>query len=130
MWLAEDNPGDVFLVETALRLENLDAELVVAADGEQMLRLLENLDAGKTPCPDVVLLDLNLPRYSGADLLARLRESPHCGQTPVIVMTSSDAPSDHDIALRLRANGYFRKPSDYAEFMRLGALVRSFAPAG
>ena len=82
VWLAEDNPGDVFLVETALRLENLDAELVVAADGEQMLRLLESIDAGETSCPDVVLLDLNLPRYSGADVLARLRGSAVCGQTP------------------------------------------------
>jgi chemotaxis family two-component system response regulator Rcp1 len=120
----------VFLVETALRLENLDAELTVAADGEKMLQLLEEMEAGKTPRPDIVLLDLNLPRYSGAELLERLRQSPQCGQTPVIIMTSSDAPCDRDVALRLRANGYFRKPSDYAEFMRLGGLVRCFAPGG
>lgn len=119
----------MFLVETALKLEKLEIDLTVAADGEKMMELMDAMEAGETPCPDIVLLDLNLPRYSGADLLAKLRGSQECGETPVIIMTSSDAPCDRDVALRLHANGYFRKPSDYAEFMRLGPLVRSFASA-
>jgi two-component system, chemotaxis family, response regulator Rcp1 len=122
--LAEDNPGDVYLVREALLLEKLDFELVVQADGEQMYDFIGDIDAGAAPCPDVVLLDLNLPRRNGASLLQRMRESPLCSRVPVIIITSSASPQDREIATRLGASSYFQKPSDFEEFMRLGALVR------
>jgi two-component system, chemotaxis family, response regulator Rcp1 len=124
--LAEDNPGDVYLVREALSLERLEFDLLVRSDGEQMSDFIDQIDAGAARCPDVVLLDLNLPRRSGVSLLERLRQSSLCGEVPVIVVTSSASPQDREIATRLGASSYFQKPSDFDEFMRLGSLVRQF----
>lgn len=124
--LAEDNPGDVYLVREALHLEKLHFELLVQSDGEQMSDFIDKIDAGDAPCPDLVLLDLNLPRRSGASLLQRLRQSAPCSGVPIIVVTSSASPQDRDTAARLGATSYFQKPSDFEEFMRLGSLVRQF----
>jgi two-component system, chemotaxis family, response regulator Rcp1 len=124
--LAEDNPGDVYLVREALSLERLQFNLLVRSDGEQMSDFIDRIDSGAEPCPDVVLLDLNLPRRSGVSLLERLRQSSLCGAVPVIVVTSSASPQDREMATRLGASSYFQKPSDFDEFMRLGSLVRQF----
>jgi chemotaxis family two-component system response regulator Rcp1 len=124
--LAEDNPGDVFLVKAALQSEKLDAELMVKKDGKELLSFLEKVEAGEAACPDVVLLDLNLPKYSGALLLEKLREGI-CREVPVVIVTSSDSPRDREVAKRFRASGYFRKPTDYDEFMKLGGIVRAVA---
>ncbi len=122
--LAEDNPGDVFLVREALESHGLDAQLTVREDGEEMLRLIDRIEAGDVPCPDIVLLDLNLPKRSGEVLLQKLREMPVCAGIPVIIVTSSDSPRDRETAARLGANSYFRKPADFDEFLRLGAIVK------
>lgn len=124
MLLAEDNMGDVHLVREALSLDGLDVELTYHRDGEQVERYIDDIDAGKTPCPDVVLLDLNLPKRDGAALLARLRDSGTCRSIPVIIVTSSNSQRDRDITSRLGATRYFCKPADFDAFMRLGALVR------
>ena len=123
--VAEDNEGDVFLVEEALRFHKLEFQLHVAADGLAAIRYIENL--GHTPeaaCPDVLLLDLNLPKVDGHDILNALRAHPRCSKVPVIIVTSSDAPKDRRRAELLGVTHYFRKPSDLAEFMALGAVVR------
>ena len=122
--LAEDNPGDVFLVREALQRQPFEAELVVRHDGEQVLLYIENVDTGEVPCPDVVLLDLNLPKRNGEFLLERMRQSPLCSQVPIVVVSSSASPKDRETAARLGASSYFQKPSDYEEFMRLGGVVR------
>jgi two-component system, chemotaxis family, response regulator Rcp1 len=124
--LAEDNPGDVFLIREALQLQELDFELMVLPDGEEMFALIDRIDAGTVPCPDIVLLDLNLPKQSGETLLERMRESPVCSQVPIIIVTSSASPKDRETASRLGASSYFQKPSDFEEFMRLGSVVKRF----
>jgi len=123
--LAEDNPGDVYLIAEALRHEHLEVNLIVERDGEKMMDLITAIEAGREPCPDIILLDLNLPRYSGAAVLETLRNGHVCSRTPVVIVTSSDAPSDREIALRFKTEGYFRKSMKFDEFMRLGGLVRS-----
>lgn len=128
--LAEDNPGDVYLVREALQQEQLNFELVVKTDGEQMLTFIEKVDAGMEPCPDVLLLDLNLPKRNGESLLERMRKSAQCSRIPVIIVTSSASPKDRETAFRLGASSYFQKPSDFEAFMRLGSLVRHFASTG
>jgi CheY-like chemotaxis protein len=123
--LAEDNEGDVFLVRYALDKHISDYQLMLAKDGEEALQLLERAGADEhAPCPDFIVLDLNLPRYSGIEILERLRNIPKCAAAPVIVFTSSDSPQDKAAAVRLGANRYFRKPSDLAGFMKLGEMVR------
>jgi len=124
--LAEDNEGDVFLVRRALAKRGLTHELVVAHNGEEALDWLdahtghENGHAG----PDLILLDLNLPRVDGGQVLSHIRKSDSFCRTPVIVLTSSDSPKDRQLALELGANLYFRKPTDLASFMDLGRIIQ------
>ena len=125
MLLAEDNKGDVFLVHEALRAHGLEYEMYVAADGLEVERYLKRL--GKTPdapYPHVFLLDLNLPKADGYDILNNFRSNPECAHVPVIIVTSFDAPKDRQRAELLGATTYFRKPSDLMEFISLGEVVK------
>lgn len=123
--LAEDNDGDVFLVRRALQKRGLSHELVVAHNGEEALTWLNGHagDENRDLAPDLILLDLNLPRVDGAKLLSHIRRSDSFSSTPVIVLTSSDSPKDRQTALELGANLYFRKPTDLASFMDLGRII-------
>jgi chemotaxis family two-component system response regulator Rcp1 len=124
--LAEDNPGDVFLVRRALEKHGLlEVELVVVEDGQAALRYIERVDADDSvACPNLALLDLNLPRATGSRILTRIRQSRRCRGIPIIIVTSSDSPLDRDAASQLGASAYFQKPGDLAGFMRLGQIVR------
>jgi len=123
--LAEDSAADVGLVRIALRNQNFDHVLHVAADGEEAMAFIERADNdSKAPGPDLLLLDMHLPKYNGEAVLKRLRSTEHYAQIPVVVMTSSDAPQDHESAEKHAAMFYFRKPSRLEEFMQLGAIVR------
>jgi DNA-binding response OmpR family regulator len=97
----------------------------VVYDGEKAIRFIENAEKDESaPCPKLLLLDLNLPRKNGIEILERLRRSDKCGNIPVIVVTSSDSQQDRDDAARLGATRYFRKPHDFDEFVKLGEVVR------
>lgn len=123
--LAEDNPGDVLLVQHALAEHNIDCELKVMRDGAEALDFVMRIgQPGEPPCPDLLLLDLNLPRIDGQELLKEFRNHPQCSHTPVVVITSSDASRDRARMSELGISYYFRKPSDFDEFMSLGAIVR------
>ncbi len=122
--LAEDNPGDVMLVRDALQQQYPDCELVVVDDGDKIRAFLD-ARAEHGPGPDVLLLDLNLPRVEGPDMFRLLREHPCCSDVPLIVITSSDSPRDRAWTEEFRVAHYFRKPSNYDAYMELGTLVRS-----
>lgn len=124
--VAEDNVPDVFLVREALALSEVEHDLHVVEDGEEALRFIERADFGNgdAPIPALLLLDLNLPKRTGDEILVGLRQSRTCRDIPVIIMTSSDSPKDREEAARLGAVAYFRKPSDLEEFLKLGELVR------
>jgi CheY-like chemotaxis protein len=129
--LAEDNPGDVYLVRRALEKQELRFDLVVAEDGQAALHFLDRIDGDESAaCPDLALIDLNLPRATGSRILLRLRQSPRCAPIPVIIVTSSDSPLDHDAASKLGANYYFQKPGDLAGFMELGGVVKRLLENG
>jgi CheY-like chemotaxis protein len=96
------------------------------SDGEEMLHFINQLDSDKDdPCPDLLLLDLGLPKYSGREILQHLRASKKCSQVPVVVMTSSDWRKDLELAEKHERVHYFRKPSTLEEFMHLGGLVKN-----
>ena len=128
IFIVEDNPADILLVREALTEHGLVFDLQAAGNGESAIAYIDALDRGDTPsCPDVVLLDLNLPRKSGEEVLERLRRSSRCTDVPTIVITSSEDPGDQAAASRLGVTHYFRKPTDLAAFMELGGLVRTLA---
>jgi DNA-binding response OmpR family regulator len=123
--IVEDNDPDVFMVREALEQAGLRFELQVLDDGEKAVDLIERMDEDTAePEPNLVLLDLNLPRKTGAEILSRLRRSNKLRQTPVIILTSSDSPKDRSETAQLGATHYFQKPSKLVEFMKLGPLVR------
>ena len=126
--LAEDNPGDVFLVRRALDAQQLSYDLVVAKDGEEALRYVSEAANGERHI-DLILLDLNLPRRDGSEILAHLRSYPSLKHIPAILLTSSDSPQDRDRCLRLGANQYFQKPSNLASFMLIGNIVKDLMEA-
>lgn len=123
--LAEDYAPDVELVRSALEEQHFEYALHVVRDGAKAIAYLENLDDDRREPPlDLVLLDMHLPKHDGEDILKRLRSTERYAQTPVVVMTASDSPLDHERAQKHAALYYFRKPSDLTEFMQLGQIVR------
>lgn len=123
--LIEDNPADSDLVEEALAEAKLDFSLQLLNDGAAAIEFISGLDAeSSAPGPDLILLDLNLPKVSGEDVLKRIRLSRKCSSAKVMIISSSDAPSDRESVMKLGASGYFRKPSNLEQFMELGNKVR------
>jgi two-component system, response regulator len=112
--LVEDNDDDVALTHRAFEKHRLANEIVVASDGQQALDFLY----GEEPlAPTVVLLDLNLPKLSGLDVLRRIRGDKRTELLPVVVLTSSDHDRDVIESYRLGANSFVRKPVDFLEFV-------------
>ena len=122
--LAEDNPGDVLLFREALRVCDLAYELIVAEDGEKALRLLENIGTPGNPVsPDLIVLDVNLPRHSGQEVLRWVRGNATLAAVPVIILTSSASPDDQTTATELGADLYVQKSSDLDEILHFGHTV-------
>lgn len=122
--LAEDNLPDALLVQEVIRAENLPLDVHIAVDGQRAIEFIEKAEADpNAPCPNFLLLDLNLPKRDGFEVLRRLRASEKCKEIPVVIITSSDAPNDVSQAAALGAS-YFRKPPSYEEFLKLGQVLR------
>ena len=122
--MAEDNLPDVLLVREAIRLEELPVNVHVASDGEAAIQFIATAESDPgAPCPDLVLLDINLQKADAFQVLQRLHASAKCRGAPVLVFTSSDSPSDRSQTDELGA-GYFQKPASYDEFMKLGGVLR------
>jgi two-component system response regulator len=128
IFLAEDNPGDVELVRESLREHDLEYQLSLVSDGAEAKRYIARMgESPDAPRPDLLLLDLNLPKADGCELIAMFHAHPLCTHTPVIVVTSSNARADRERAAALGAARYFRKPSELKEFLQLGAVIRELA---
>lgn len=138
--LVEDNAQDEMLTLRALRKANLANHVQVVRDGQQALDYLfregEFADRPGTDMPAVILLDLNLPRVSGLEVLARLRADARTRLVPIVILTSSDEERDRLCCYESGANSFVRKPLEFAEFAetvaRLGVywLVTNEPPAG
>ena len=120
--VVEDNPGDVHLLREAFRRCPCPPELVDVPDG---IAALERL-CGKDGRPDVILLDLNLPRMDGRELLSVIKQDEKLRRIPVIVLTSSGSDSDVKLLYELSANGYLIKPHDLEEFFALVQLFDAY----
>ncbi len=114
----EDEDAAVFLLETALKEACIDLRLYRVADGEQALAFLRQTGAyEKVPLPGLMLLDLNLPRKNGLEVLAEMQNTPSLRRIPVVVFTSSSLLSDRDRSLALGAQHYITKPSTFDGFI-------------
>ena len=125
--LVEDNPGDVDLTKEVLRESAVTHRLHVARDGMEGLAFLrqEGKYAG-SPSPNLILLDLNLPRKDGRELLKDIKEDSFLKRIPVIVLTSSEAESDIAKSYDLHANCYLCKPSGFDELTQVLNAIENF----
>jgi CheY-like chemotaxis protein len=126
--LAEDNPADVYLLREALGMQKQEFKLTVLTDGEQALNYIDaTADPTSTELtPDLIVLDLNLPKSDGSDVLRRIREKPDLQAVPVVVLSSSDSHRDRQFAEKLGADSYITKPSDLDGFLSLGKTLFDF----
>jgi chemotaxis family two-component system response regulator Rcp1 len=125
--LVEDNPGDVRLTQEALKESSMNVHLNVAKDGVEALDFLYHKDPFRNaPQPDLILLDLNLPRKSGREVLSEIKADPKLKRIPVLVMTTSRAEQDIQRAYQLNANCYITKPMDLDDFLRTVRAIEEF----
>ncbi|USZ73112.1 response regulator [Natronosalvus halobius] len=122
--LVEDNPGDVRLTKEAFKEGRIDNTIHVARNGVDALSFLYQRDGYEdAPRPDLILLDLNLPRKNGEEVLEELKDDPTLRRIPTVVLTSSEAEEDVVRSYEKYANAYLTKPIDPDEFIE---IVRSF----
>jgi chemotaxis family two-component system response regulator Rcp1 len=125
--LVEDNPADVRLTREALNELKQDSRLNVARDGEEALQYLRREGTfSAAPRPDIVILDLNLPRKDGRELLAEIKSDHDLRQLPVVVLTTSRAEQDILRTYDLHANCYVIKPASLEEFIRAIQTIDTF----
>lgn len=125
--LAEDNPGDVRLTKEALRESKISNNLNVVPDGVEAMAFLRR--EGKyadAPRPDVILLDLNLPKKDGREVLAEVKADPSLRLIPVVIITSSEAEQDVLKTYELYANCYVTKPVDLEQFIKVIQSIETF----
>ena len=122
--LVEDNPGDADLIIEVLEDSKIRNRMFVAEDGEEALNFLyKRGEFSDAPNPDLVLLDLNLPRKDGREVLAEIKEDPKLRRIPVVVLTTSKAEEDIIKSYDLHANSYISKPVDIDQFIK---VIRTF----
>ena len=126
--LAEDNDADAVLIVMALDEHRLSYDMVRATDGEMAIHIIRNLgQSAGSPYPDIVLLDLNLPRFGGTEVLAEFKKRDACRNIPVVIVTSADGPSDRERLASMGVSHFFHKPNDVGEYMKLGGVVAALA---
>jgi CheY-like chemotaxis protein len=114
----------VELVVEALEEHEVSCELLIVTNGERAAIFLDEIDAGKRSCPNLFILDLNLPRRSGTEILERIRGGGTCQHVPVVILTSSDSQKDKDAVAKFNPSRYLRKPITLDSFLRLGGVFK------
>ncbi len=118
--IAEDNPGDVMLIKKAFSQTDFENTIHTATDGEEAVQFLRQRNTNPEKfLPDLALLDLNMPRKDGIDVLEVMTEHPKLQQIPVVVLTSSEATEDIMKSYNHQANAYLVKPTDFNGFVEL-----------
>jgi CheY-like chemotaxis protein len=128
--LVEDNPADAGLIRAALQEHGVEGEILIIADGEKAVQFIQAIDSRSLECPDLVIIDVNLPKRPGREVLELLRLSEKCRLLPVIVLSSSDAAQDKADAARFGATRYLKKPLHLQEFLNLGAIFKDALRGG
>ena len=125
--LVEDDPGDVLLIEEAFEFNKVRNSLSVVSDGVEALAFLRNEgEHAQAPRPGLILLDLNLPRKDGREVLAEVKADPALRSIPVVVLTTSKAEEDVLRSYDLHANAYVTKPVDFDRFIEVVRQIDEF----
>ncbi len=125
--LVEDNPGDADLAREALEGGKLNNQLFVVGDGEAAINFLKKADRYTgVPRPDLILLDLNLPRKDGREVLAEIKADEDLKRIPVVVLTTSQSEEDVLKSYNLHANCYITKPIDLGQFIKVVRSIENF----
>jgi CheY-like chemotaxis protein len=124
--LVEDNPADVRLTREALKHASVPNRLHVARDGVEAMAFLRGSQHGSTPVPDLVLLDLNLPRRDGREVLADIKADERLRHIPVVVLSTSKAEQDVERSYQLCANAFVTKPVQLDEFFDVMRAIEQF----
>lgn len=125
--LVEDNPGDVRLTQEALKESKINNNLCIVTDGEEALQYLRKLGPhGKASRPDLVLLDLNLPKKDGREVLREIKTDTDLRRIPVVILTTSKAEEDILKSYESHANCYITKPVDFSQFMQVVKQIENF----
>lgn len=122
--LVEDNPGDVRLAREALRASETETSLVVARDGDEAMAMLK--DPQQYGRPDLILLDLNLPRKDGREVLAEIKGDPNLRSIPVVILTTSKAEQDVTTAYHLHANCFITKAVNWDRACQIVQRIDEF----
>jgi CheY-like chemotaxis protein len=125
--LVEDDPGDVLMTQEAFEEHKVRNHLAVVNDGVEAVAYLRREGRyADAPRPDLVLLDLNLPRRDGREVLAEIKNDPNLRQIPVVVLTTSQADEDIVRSYELHANAYVTKPVDFERFIEVVRQIDDF----
>ena len=125
--LIEDNPGDADLAREALEESKFTNHITVASDGEEAIRYLRKAPPfTEASRPDLILLDLNLPRKDGREVLAEVKQDEDLKRIPIVILTTSQAPDDVRKSYNLHANCYINKPLDLKQFMGIVKSIENF----
>ena len=125
--LVEDNPADVRLLKEALREIHDEAELYTAADGEEALNFIHRRhEHADRPSPAIILLDINLPKLNGHEVLRAIKAESNLDHIPVLMLTSSDSARDIQVAYEQRADAYLKKPSSLSEYFNVVSQVKVY----
>ncbi len=125
--LVEDDPGDVLLTREAFEYNKVSNRLHVVNDGEQAMAFLRGEGPfDRAPRPDLILLDLNLPRKDGREVLAEIKSDPGLRVIPVVILTTSEAEEDILRSYHLHANAYVSKPVDFDQFIKVVRQIDDF----
>jgi two-component system response regulator len=127
IFLAEDSRADAYLIELALREHGIAFELRAVFDGEEALKAVGTFGKAGAPCPDIALIDQNMPREDGGTVMRLIREHPECASIPIIIMSSTESRGDQCMVEQFGAV-FFRKPNNLPAFLELGALTKSLLP--
>lgn len=131
IFLVEDNPGDVFLLGESLRHHGISFELAHYITADAAIAALDRFNQGATDLPHVILLDYNVPRGDGCDILSAAARNPALASVPTVVLTSSMSPNHREHALRAGAGFYIIKPAQLDEFLaQVGGTIAGLLEPG
>ena len=125
IFVIEDNPDDIFLIKLAIKKANINSNISVVNNGEEGINYLTRITNEKEKLPDLILLDINLPKVTGLEVLKKIKSNKSIKSIPTVVFTSSDSPSDMNFCYRNGADYYIRKPNNINSFTETMIYIKN-----